>query len=325
MMGGAIGAESRYGLGSTFWFTVRLGRATQMRTQLELSGQLAGVHALVVEDNPTNRGMLVHQLSGVGMKVSAAEHGSRALELILEAEQNGKPFALALVDNKMPRMNGMELVGAVHGEYGLDRPRIIMLTSTDDPGEASRARALGVAAHVVKPVRQAELLKAIGKVLGSTRTPRPRPGDQNKQGPAVKVLLVEDDAINGEIAAAMLRRLGCEVVRAVNGREGADRALRGGIDLVLMDCQMPELDGYDATRAIRKAEEARGESRDGAARSRMPIVALTANAMQGDRERCIDAGMNDYLSKPFSQAEIGAVVERWSRPAAAPARETAKP
>ena len=332
LMGGAIGAESRPGEGSTFWFTLCLGvhsGASALTAGTAHDARLAGLRALIVEDNPTNRSILEHQVGVMGMRLDAAHHGERALEMLRAAAASGAPFDIALIDRKMPRMDGVRLLEEVRADPALQDLKTVMLSSPEHAGEMNEARGAGVDAYLIKPVPFARLAKTIRRVLGVS----PEEDSQSIVRPAPSlrgacVLLAEDNAVNREIGIAMLETLGCTVDCAGDGSEAIAQAAARSYDLVLMDCQMPELDGFGATQRIRDLE-ATGSLPGAIARGarRLPIVALTANAMQGDRERCLQAGMDDYLSKPFSQEQLRIVLERWVEPrasdAASPAAEDA--
>lgn len=204
----------------------------------------------------------------------------------------------------MPRMDGVELMRAVRSEVGFQDTRLAMLTSVTGNGAASRAA--GADAYLTKPVRRADLFNALARLMGAASVEAPAKAAHGADAidcRGARVLLAEDNAVNQEVALAMLQHAGCRVTSAANGRAAVAQWLEQPFDLVLMDCQMPELDGFDATREIRAAET--GE------RARVPIVALTANAMEGDRERCLAAGMDDYLAKPFKRSDLVAVLRRW--------------
>ncbi len=304
MMGGEIGVDSEPGRGSNFWFTVRAdildgGRSTPARADLK------GVRVLIVEDNATNRAILLHQITGLGAHCDVAADGLAGLEAMRAALARGRAYHLALIDMKMPRMNGIELMRAVRSDAGLRDTRLAMLTSLSAAGEAAATRAAGADAYLTKPVRRAELFNALAGLMGTTAAEAPaaaahEPDALDYRG--AHVLLAEDNPVNQEVARAMLERAGCRVTIAVNGRAAVEQWLAQPFELVLMDCQMPELDGFEATREMRTQE---------AGRVRVPIIALTANAMADDRERCLAAGMDDYLPKPFKRSDLMAVLQRW--------------
>ena len=309
LMGGAVGVRSRIGHGSTFWFDVRLEPVIGAAGAPATDPSLHGVRVLVVEDNATNRSIVEQQLTARGILVASAPDGETALRMLRSAARS-EPFELALLDMKMPGMDGIELARQIKADPALADTRLIMLTSLSGSGEAERAREVGIFACMSKPLRQAELLRQIAAAMGSGSPlsgfgtlPEASLPLASRPSLDADVLLVEDQPVNRELATAMLRKFGCRVEVAVNGRAGVQAASERRFDMILMDCQMPEMDGFEATAAIRHAQAG------GAAR--VPIIALTANAVAGDRERCLAAGMDDYLSKPFTGAELHAVLARW--------------
>ncbi|HTP97346.1 MAG TPA: PAS domain S-box protein, partial [Burkholderiales bacterium] len=322
LMGGEIGADSTPGHGSTFWFTARIAPSAAGAAAQTPRADLRGLRVLVAEDNPTNRTILLHQVQAWGMLIGSAENGTQALELVRSSARAGTPYDVALIDMKMPGMNGVELARAIKADASLCDTRLIMLTSITSPGEAASARAAGVAAYLSKPVRQAELFRTIAETVGAHIQISPelqlQAPSQHALSPGMRVLLAEDNPINQELALTMLDNLGCKVQVAGNGRTALAAYADSTFDAILMDCQMPEMDGFEATAAIRvrEAEQAHGASR-------VPIVALTANAMTGDRERCLAVGMDDYLAKPFSQLQLQAVLARWLAGRTAAAAEAA--
>jgi two-component system, sensor histidine kinase and response regulator len=326
LMGGTVGVRSRVNQGSTFWFDVLLEPMVSAPAAASADLGLEGARVLVVEDNATNRSIVEQQLAARGVIVASAPDGEAALRRLRAAAQS-EPFDLALLDMKMPGMDGLELARRIKADPVLADTRLIMLTSLSGSGEAERAREIGVFACMSKPLRQAELLRQIAAAMSSGN---PVSGFGSLHETALplsarpllqaEVLVVEDQPINRELAMAMLRNFGCRVQTAVNGRAGVRAATERRFDLILMDCQMPEMDGFEATAQIRAAEP---RSVPG-----VPIIALTANAVAGDRERCLAAGMNDYLSKPFTGADLYDMIARWlgrdaANPGAAPAAEAA--
>jgi CheY-like chemotaxis protein len=273
--------------------------------------ELSRVRALIVDDNTTNCEILERYLDACATKHDTAKCGEEALEMLRAAAANGTPYDIALVDMKMPGMSGADLARQVREEGGMGRTRLILLTSMSSCDMAS-AQAMGFAAYLNKPVRRTELHWRIAGVLDGTLAPSPAlPPPSSKPAAPARVLLVEDNRINQEVGKAMLRKLGCEVDVSEDGRAGLDAAFAKHYDVVMMDCQMPNMDGYEATAAIR-SREAQLEAAGGAsAARRVPIIALTANAMKGDRERCLEAGMDDYLAKPFSKEQLETVLNRW--------------
>jgi len=326
LMGGAIGVESRVGEGSTFWFSAHVGASAADpggRIDAQAKRQLAGVRALIVEDNPTNRSILQHQLSALGMRINGAEHGLAALDLLLAAVDAGTPYELALIDMKMPLMDGIELARTVSGLPALSGLRMIMLTSIESPGELARAKEAGILVHLSKPVRRAELYRTISEVMLASVTQAVavvKKEEARTIAAGAHVLVAEDNDVNQDIAIEALEACGCRVSVVGSGRAAVQRVAAGGIDLVLMDCEMPDLDGFEASALIRADETAGRSGRPAHAEARrLPIIALTANAMQGDRERCLAAGMDDYLPKPFSHLQLREALARWLPPVVQPA------
>ncbi len=305
LMGGSIRVESAVGQGSRFWINMRLPKARLMRRERFETDALRGARALVVDDNQTNREILRQQLEGWHMRVACAASGDDALRQMTEAVAARVPFDLAILDMHMPGMDGLQLAGAIQERPDLAQTPLMMLTSTIASANQQRWQAAGVRRCVSKPIRRADLFGVICGILTST----PSEPDGPVQPADVttrlhgRVLLVEDNPINQEVAAAMLATLGLQLSLAENGRDAVDLVLKRDFDLVLMDCQMPVMDGYEATAAIRRLATGRGE--------RLPIIALTANAMQGDEQKCLDAGMNGFLAKPFTLAQLQTIVTRW--------------
>ena len=302
MMGGQIWVESEPGHGSAFHFTARYRLRPEVPpTRPFPPPRLQGLPALVVDDNATNRRILTELLRTWQMDVAAAEDGPEALAILGEAAHVGRPFGLLLLDARMPGMDGFELAGRVQERPEFARPAILMLASADQHGDADRCRRLGVASHLIKPVQQDELKEAVVVALrlsGYDGDWRARPAASPPAVPVrrLKVLLVEDNPINQVVAVNFLRQQGHSVRLAGNGREALAATDAESFDLVLMDVSMPEMDGFEATAAIRARERATGR--------RLPVIAMTAHAMKGDRERCLDAGMDGYISKPIRPDEL---------------------
>jgi two-component system sensor histidine kinase/response regulator len=316
MMGGEIDVDSVPGQGSTFHFTAALARSVKAAQALtEPLHDLRGLHVLIVEDNPTNSTILERYVSACGLVSTVVDRGERALALMREAAARQAPYDVALVDMKMPGMNGLELGAAIRADASLAATRLIMLTSLSS-ADVAAAREVGFAAYLNKPVRRAELFQCISAVMGTAPAASAPLRAAEPELPAVlRVLLVEDNRVNQEICKAMLKKLGCEVDLAADGRAGVEAAFGNRYDLVLMDCQMPVMDGFEATSTIRAREaELDAELRaSGLPPQRLPVVALTANAMTGDRERCLAAGMDDYLAKPFKKDQLEATLAKWAK------------
>ena len=295
-MGGAIGVSSMPARGSVFRFSVVLEALPGRR---ESAAVWSGARLLVVDDNETNRAIVVHQTQALGLAVEGVACGADAIDRLRGAAAAGRPFELALIDMKMPGMNGLELARCIEHDTTLGRPRKVLLTSLDCAVPSAEARAAGVAATLAKPARQHELKTVLVRALGVTPRAAAAAMPARLAPLSGRVLLAEDNAVNREVALSVLRALGCDVEVAITGLEVLDRMSRHRFDVVLMDCQMPEMDGYVATAELRT----RGY--------RLPIVALTANALEGDREKALAAGMDDYIAKPFSRETLHRVLTRW--------------
>jgi PAS domain S-box-containing protein len=358
MMGGQIGVRSEPGQGSVFTFSLLLPvdreqvpeTSPHARDGAQDAAFLAGRRVLIVEDNPTNRGILIQQIEHWGADCAAVDSGFAALEMLRSAHGAGHPFEAALIDMKMPGMSGIELAERIKRTGELAAPRLCMLTSLSGPRELARARAAGIDLYLEKPVRQMDLRRALHRLLGEPHPAadsaslapaacaatapaagaadaRPAPvkrarvpaasGASATAGPARaaneeaglrgRILVVEDNLVNQEITCAMLDQAGCAHAVAENGHAALQLLAEEAFDLVLMDCQMPEMDGYEAVRRLRAG--AHGE-RAGTG-PRVPVIAVTANALSGDRERCLTAGFDDYLSKPFAETDLRALLVRW--------------
>jgi signal transduction histidine kinase/DNA-binding response OmpR family regulator/streptogramin lyase len=306
MMGGRIWVESVPGQGSTFHFTAGFGNSKAAGSPLPVDkARLKGMRALVVDDNLTNRRVLECMLAGWGMKPAVAEHGTEALRTLVQASEANQPFSLVLTDACMPHMNGFQLAEEIGKNPQLSGTTIMMLSSAGQRGDAARCRELGLAGYLTKPVGQAELLDAVLRVAGSKRsTEKPALVTRHllrEEKRPLRILLAEDNAVNQMLASRVLEKHGHSVVTAVNGRQALERLENERFDLVLMDIQMPEIDGFEATATIRKLEQGTG--------THLPIVAMTAHAMHGDKERCLAAGMDGYVSKPLNVTELLAVLQ----------------
>jgi len=311
-MGGRIWIESEAGKGSRFHFTVRVGTAGDALTATPEDVPLTGIPVLVVDDNSTNRRILTEMLGMWGMKPTEAASAPEALTQLRRASERDDPFAMVVTDVHMPEMDGFDLAGRIKQTPELSEVAIIMLTSGEQRGDVRRYRGLGVAAYLMKPVRRAELRAALVQAL--TDRPGNRVGDQAvspvsrvvaQAAPEAlrsRILLAEDNLVNQRVAARILEKAGHIVAIAGNGREALAALRRETFHLVLMDVQMPEMDGLEATRAIRKDEA--GTNR------RIPIVAMTAHAMTDDKNKCLAAGMDGFLSKPIRADDLLKLVEQ---------------
>jgi signal transduction histidine kinase/CheY-like chemotaxis protein/HPt (histidine-containing phosphotransfer) domain-containing protein len=314
-MGGTIGFQSRPGLGSCFWFEVPVEPASGdfAREGEDGAGALAGLRVLVVDDNATNREIVQHRVLSWRMRAGTACDGMQALAALREAAAEGRPYDVAVLDMNMPGMDGLDLARAIRADAALAATRLLMLTSVGVDGDAVALREAGVAAHLTKPVRQSDLYNGLAEAVGRPRrAARREPPAAPVSRVRGAVLLVEDNAVNQEVAREMLTSLGVDVHVAEDGEQALSVLATARYDLVLMDCQMPKLDGFEATRRLRARER---EQRV----PRTPVVALTANAMQGDREACLAAGMDDYVSKPFTSVQLLLALRRWLPDAPEPA------
>jgi two-component system, sensor histidine kinase and response regulator len=306
-MGGTIGVDSEPGQGSTFWFTVGL-TGTARASERTAVAELGGLRVLVVDDNATNRTILREQLTAGGLVVTTVADGASALEYLGEAALNGRAFAVAIVDMHMPGMDGLALASAFRAASIADT-RLVLLTSGGEHGHSDL-----FAAELTKPARPAHLLRVLASVLGMQAPASPvvarqaqiytdAAGRGEANGPVV--LVAEDTTVNQLVARRMLEKLGCRVDVVGNGREAVAALMAIPYSVVFMDVQMPEMDGFEATAEIRRRERESGVAHT-------PIVAMTANALEGDQERCLAAGMDDYVSKPIRLQELEIVVRRWA-------------
>jgi signal transduction histidine kinase/CheY-like chemotaxis protein len=322
-MGGQIGIESVPGQGSTFRFTVCL---TQQPAQAHATplprGSLQGRRLCIVDDNATNRRILEQYAFQWGLQSATASDGYQALALLKDAANRGEPFDLAILDLQMPRMDGLELGHMITADPVLVGTRLVLLTSIGIRGQAEKARQAGISAYLTKPVHRSHLYDCLTMIVD---LPAKSATDPLEVGAAsrphevlvtrhvlkeaaaaarARILVAEDNIVNQKVAVCQLEKLGYRADVVANGLEAVEAVSRVSYALVLMDCQMPEMDGMEATAMIRKRE---GEQ----ASQRLPIIAMTANAMQGDREKCLNAGMDDYLAKPVKLEHLEATLVRW--------------
>jgi CheY-like chemotaxis protein len=319
MMGGRIWIESNIREGSTFHFTARFGRVKNPPPPLASHGQvdLRGIPVLVVDDNATNRRIMEAILVGWHMAPTLVDGGEAAMALLYQARDSGKPFRLVLTDMQMPAMDGFMLSERIKLDSSLSSTTIIMLTSAGQRGDAARCREAGIKVYLSKPIKQSDLRDAVIAGLEICRK-------KEEEAPVLvtrhslretrhiyRVLLAEDNPMNQTIITRFLEKRGHTVVVAHNGRKALDILGNGaftGFDFVLMDVQMPEMDGLEATRAIRTHEKSSS--------GHLPVIALTARAMKGDEERCLEAGMDGYLTKPVRMDELFEMIEKIVDPGA---------
>ena len=316
MMEGEIGAESEEGRGSEFWFTARLGlQVGQALSESLPPVDLRGIRVLIVDDNATNREILNKWLSSWGMCTAEAQGGPPALAALYEALEKNDPFRIAVLDMQMPGMDGEALGRAIKADPRLDGTRLVMMTSLGMRGEGDRLEKMGFAACLTKPARHAQLRKALSRALGEgaeslcPSSPRPLSHDsahglkQWKKN-QVRILLAEDNVTNQQVAVGILRKLALSVDAVFNGAEALRALETRPYDLVLMDVQMPVMDGLTATRRIR-------DPRSSVLNPGVPVIAMTARAMVGDREKCLAVGMNDYISKPVTPQVLTETLVKW--------------
>ncbi len=315
MMQGEIGVVSAVGAGSTFWFTARLGKQLNpARVPPTNNVDLANLHVLIVDDNETNRQILHNQVISWKMHNGSAKSGLEAMQILRARSATKNPYDLAILDLQMPEMDGLSLARTIKEDPDLANTRLILLSSLGDQIDAGTLAQHGISACLLKPVKQSKLFDCVADVFGKTPharritpvlNPIPSAPAQNR----VRMLLAEDNSVNQKVAVGQLQKLGYTADVVGNGAEVIESLQRIPYEIVFMDCHMPEMDGYEATRRIREAE---GAGHLGPGGKAVHIIAMTANAMQGDREKCFQAGMNDYIPKPVRTRDLFEALERWN-------------
>ncbi len=338
LMHGQIGVESTVGKGSCFWFTVRLQiDASHATVQANQVDRLTGMTVCIVDDNATNCTLLEHYAKDWGLRHTTALSGAEALAMMRAASKRGDAFDLALLDMQMPEMDGMELARQIKADPALASMRLVMLTSLGERGDAKLAQDIGLAGYLTKPIRENQLFDCLRLVMGMGDASQEKTvGSTNlatlvtrhslseiASGKRGRLLLAEDNPVNQKVAVKMLEKLGYKVDVVSNGKEAVEAVRRQPYTVVLMDCQMPEMDGLEATRAIRtweqdspvsrstSVQDVQGTDGPSSAGFHIPIIAMTANAMEEDRQRCLDAGMDDFISKPISSSVVAKVLMQW--------------
>jgi PAS domain S-box-containing protein len=313
MMGGEIGLESEPGVGSTFFFEVPFEEQPEgARVAPVLHADLQDLRVLVVDDNETNRKIVHGQVASWGMKNRMVKDGPGALRMLREAAERGEAYDVAVLDVHMPGMDGMQLAERIKADPALASTRLVLLTSVGQHSDAQEARRLGIEAYLTKPVKQSELYDVLATVMG-TRAEKAPPEEsplvtrrtirEARSRSRGRVLVAEDNPTNQQVAVGMLEMLGYQAEVARDGLEALEALSKGSYAAVLMDVQMPKIDGYAATAEIRRREETEGRH--------VPLIAMTANALRGDREKALEAGMDDYVSKPVKSEELAEVLKRW--------------
>jgi signal transduction histidine kinase/DNA-binding response OmpR family regulator len=312
-MGGEIGVESQKGKGSTFYFTMVLEKQPKGReADIVLPENIRGTRILVVDDNATNRHVLREQLRSWDCRVEEASSGHKALDKLRHAMAEGNPFDIAIVDMQMPEMDGETLGRRIKEDPDLKDTLLVMLTSMGQRGDAARIQEIGFAAYLTKPVKQSQLYDCLVTVTGRKLGDKPlaemrlvtRHSISEDRKRKIRILVAEDNMVNQQVALHILEKFGVRADAAVNGKEAVKALEMAPYDLVLMDVQMPEMDGFEATKMIRDPRSHVGDHDT-------PVIAMTAHAMKGDRERCLGAGMDDYISKPIDPQELLKKIERW--------------
>ena len=313
LLGGQIGVESRPGKGSRFWFTVTFEKQKEFKEiSLTLPSNIRGLRMLVVDDNQTNRAILLKMLESLGCYAEAVESGAKALRILKKAVRKEKLFDLLLLDMQMPEMDGEETLRAIKGDQENKDVPVVILTSIGERGDAARLEALGCAGYLTKPIKQSQLFDTIITVLNRQKAQakeKPlsivtRHTIEEQKHRRAHILLAEDNPMNQKLAVTLLKKAGYSVDAVEDGRMVIEAVKRRAYDLILMDVQMPEMNGFEATKIIREME---GD------RKHTPIIAITAHAMKGDREKCLQAGMDDYISKPIEPQELFHAIEKWTK------------
>jgi Amt family ammonium transporter len=309
LMGGSIGVESSLGRGSTFWFTATLIRPPHAVRWIKPSVDPRALKVLVIDENPVHREVLAAQLGSWGLKAATVSQGAEALDLFAQASRAGEAFTAVVMSGTIRDMAPDALARAIRPSAKSGTPAMMLLTDLGAPVESSDLASRGFDGHIPRPVRQSQLFDTLMEAAARAVSPSTAQGksqqaatpDQQFSTDGARILLVEDNEVNRMVAVEVLTEAGLDCEYAADGKRAVEAVLKSPFDLVLMDCQMPEMDGFEATRVIRRHES---EKRLPKRASRLPIIALTANALKGDRERCLEAGMDDYLTKPLRPEKL---------------------
>jgi two-component system sensor histidine kinase/response regulator len=313
LMGGQIHVSSQPGKGSRFWFVVTFRKSAEQEGALPgRSADPCGLRVLIVDDNRTNRMLLIKMLESMGCEAQAVQSGAEAIKALVKSVDLEKRIHLVLLDMQMPEMDGAQTLQAIKADARISDVPVIILSSIGQRGDLGRLRALGCAGYLTKPIKQSQLTETIVSVVGrqhvqhgaASGSPTVYGSLAADERRRIRILLAEDNHLNQKLAVALLSKAGYTVDAVEDGKTAVKALRRRTYDLILMDVQMPEMDGFEATRAIRQTE-GRGKH--------IPIVAMTAHAMTGDRERCLAAGMDDYVSKPINAQALIRTIDRWTR------------
>ncbi len=314
LMGGHISAESEVGKGSTFSFTASFTKSESLEEPLWNASSIEGVRVLAVDDNATNRRLISVLLDSWGIKHDEAPDGESALEMMRLGASEQRPYDICVLDMQMPGMDGEELGGLIKADPMISDASLIMMTSMGEHGDAARLEKIGFSAYLTKPLKQSRFYDCLSLVHGRSQLPQDKRRSSiitrhiinDKKRLNLRILLAEDNITNQKVALAILKKMGCRADAVANGAEALKALESVPYDLVLMDCQMPQMDGYEATGKIRLSDTP-------VLNHAIPIIAMTANALSGDREKCLEAGMDDYISKPVSPVALEAVLVRWAK------------
>ena len=313
LMEGELSCESLVGTGSTFWFDLPLTTTARTEHVPEIRGMPAGLRALIVDDHPLARDVICRQVAVLGISAQTAPEGPDALRTIREAYRNGEPFDYVFLDLDMPEMDGLEVCDQIAQDPDLDHLRVILMTTVGQSSNKRKINARAINKAIYKPICPSDIVRTLHALKPDTpagqRVHPPVSNENKNRAPRIepmRILLAEDSETNQEVAIRILEKLGCEVYLATDGYQALDLMRAGQFDCILMDCQMPKMDGYEATRAIR-------EGFHGVLQQDIHIIAMTAHAMQGDKQKCLQAGMNDYLSKPVTLQRVTEVLAHYQQ------------
>ncbi len=318
LMEGDIGVTSQVGEGSVFWFTIRLEKQTSPQVVVPVT-TLEGLRLCCVDDNGTNRYLLMRYAQDWGMECVAAATPAEGLAVLQGQMKRGTPFDLCIIDGHMPGMDGFELARAIKADPHFSELKLMLLSSLGPQGDGASASDAGFEAYLTKPIRKHQLFQGLATLVGRSAETQDPESCVGQHGPKTtterknkRILVADDHRVNQELAVLMLRQLGYRADVVANGCEALEAMTRQTYDLVLMDCQMPEMDGYEATKKIREEENERPKRGDRQHDTHhVPIIAMTANAMQGDREKCLAAGMDDYIAKPIKPKQLAETIDCW--------------